>query len=103
MQIVSTEYHTVCVKPFFNKYQHIPDINIGTVEMVYTHPSTGFIFEDNMINYLLTPNQMRSHGVIVSDAPKRFDCSSSHAIIATVGDSEYKVTLPLRLRGVISY
>lgn len=113
MKVVSLEDYTVRVKPFSNEYEAMPDIKVGTVETVYTHPTTGeafilvinqaLIFGDKIQNSLLTPNQMRSNGVTVSDVPKQFDSSSAHAIIATVDDNGEKVTLPLRLRGVISF
>ena len=78
----------------------MPDIKIGTVEKVYTHPIIGkafilaisqaLIFGDRIHNFLLNSNQMRSHGFTVSDVTKKYYRSSAHAIIATVDDNGTK-------------
>ena len=87
----------------------MPDMKIGTIETVHTHPSTrqnfvwilnqDLIFRDRIHSSIFTPNQMKAHRVIVSDVPKEFDRSSAHTIIATVDDRGDKVTLSLRLGG----
>jgi hypothetical protein len=43
---------------------------------------------------------MRSHGTQVFDTPKQFNRTSHHAILAP-GDNS--LTLPLEMKGVISY
>ena len=74
----------------------MPDINVGTVEIVYTYPTSeeafilvynqALIFGDNISNSLLTPTQMRSHGATISDIPKQFNSSLPHTIIANIDD-----------------
>ena len=41
MRVVSTEDYTLRLKPFLNEDQAMVDIKIGTVETLYTNPSTG--------------------------------------------------------------
>ena len=40
MQVVSLMDHTVRVKPFSDEYEAIPDIKVGTVEIIYDRSTT---------------------------------------------------------------
>ena len=67
------------------------------------YSNQGLIFGDNISNFFLPPNQMRAHGVTFSNILKKFDSSLTHAVIDNVDDGDGQITLPLKLKGVISY
>ena len=100
---------TVSVYAFSQDYAPQQNIPIGTVATVWVHPRTGvayllviheaLFFGDRMAHTLLNPNQLRAHGLAVYDTPTQFDLGSPHHIHDPVTD----VTIPLYLRGVISY
>ena len=86
---------------------------IGSVLTTYVHPSLGksiilrfneaLIFGDRLKFYLINPNQIRDHDATVSDVPKQFDRASSHSVIGVDCRKGQSVSLPLCLRGIISY
>ena len=90
---------------FSNEYKVMPDIRRGKVETVYTHRSSGetyilvlnqaLIFGNTIQHLLLTFNQMSAHGVTTCDVP-----TFNRVIFDDDGEN---ATLPLRLRGVISF
>ena len=99
------------VKPFTDELSPVQEIEIGSGETAYTCSNgetyilvinEGLIFGERLENTLLTPNQMRSNGTTVEDTPTQFDRRSRHAIVGT-DDHGDEVTLPLILRGIISY
>ena len=103
---------TVRVKPFSDDLGTIEEVPIGTAATAYVHPKTGetiilvfneaLIFGDKLKSSLINPNQMRSHGVTVSDVPKQFDIKSTHSITG-LDERNVMVDLPLSLRGIISF
>ena len=109
--ITSKSGKVVNVKPFTDELSSVQEIEIGSGETAYTCSNgetyiliinEGLIFGDRLENTLLTPNQMRSNGITVEDTPTQFDRRSRHTIVGA-DDHGDDVTLPLTLRGVISY
>ena len=96
------------VYSFSDESHPFREIPIGSLAMAWVDPKTsetvilvfneGLYFGDHLNHSLLCPNQLRAHGVEVKDAPKHLDNESSHAIRSDQDD----LTIPLRLRGVIS-
>ncbi len=100
----------VRVSPFSGEYAAMTDVPIVTALTAWTDPKTGrtFIlvlnqclyFGDRLPNSLLNPNQLRANGLTVHDTPQQYDRNSTHSVMIP-GTSP--TTLPLRMRGVISY
>ena len=96
------------VYSFSDESRPFREIPIGSLATAWVDPKTsetvilvfneGLYFGDRLNHSLLCPNQLRAHGVEVKDAPKHLDNESSHAIYSDQDD----LTIPLRLRGVIS-
>ena len=85
------------------------DFPMGTVGTVWTEPNTGVSYllvihqaiflGDELKHSLINPNQLRANGLQVDDCPQQFDHRSTHSIII----DEPEMTIPLDLRGIISY
>ncbi len=98
----------VRVSAYNEVYDPVEDVPIGTALTAWTSPEIGetfifvlnqaLIFGDSLKHTLLCPNQLRAHGLQVSDVPKQFDKNSSHSIFIP----EHDLRIPLGLRGVIS-
>jgi hypothetical protein len=85
----------------------VPGNPIVTAGTVWVDPRTKHLFllvlneclyfGDRLNNSLICPNQLRANGVIVHDVPSQFDIKSTNSI--KVDD----ITIPLQLRGAVSY
>lgn len=99
------------VFPYSEQYEPIANVPIAKVATAYDHPQTGETFilvfgqvlymPDTLEHSLLCPNQLRANGVRVDDIPRHLsqDGKSTHSIYFP----NEQVSLPLRLKGVISY
>ena len=102
----------VSVEPFIQSIGSVPKVPIVTVAVAYDDPTTSHahvmffhqvLHMPNMDTHLVSPFQLRDHGVLVNDVPllhvdpdNRND--SHHTIYIPTAD----VTLPLSLRGTMS-
>ena len=108
MEVLELTGEKVTVTPYSDQYAAVTDIPIATVVTVWENPTNGeawmlviheaLYFGPKLKESLLCPNQLRAAGIIVEDAPKQFDASSSHSI--TVPGT---LEIPLQMHGVISY
>lgn len=99
----------VNVYAYSEEYKPLKDIAIATVATVWVDPKTAqeylllineaLFFGKRMKHSLINPNQLRANGTEVDDCPRQFRLSSRHAI-RLKGDPP--VTIPLKMRGVIS-
>ena len=108
----SDSMQRVRVSGFSKELKPIDDVPIGTCLTAYDMPGGETIllviheaiyFGSRMKHTLLCPNQMRDNGIQVEDTPCQFDSQSRHAIIIPKTDADPELTLPLELRGIISF
>ena len=100
----------VSVQAYSDEYKPLKDIPVATVATVWMCPETGeryllliheaLFFGERMKHSLICPNQLRAHGATVEDVPRQFDKKSRHAIRLP---NDPPTTIPLVLRGIISY
>lgn len=109
-RVLSYTRKTAHVSPFTPELSQMRDVPIVKAALAYDDSITGetfviivnqaLYFGDSLPHILLNPNQMRTHGVRVEDVPKHLSQGkSSHSIYF----EDEKVTIPLRLKGCISY
>ena len=105
------EYATV--HTFSNEKKPFDKIPIGTAATAWTDRNGQtfilrlnqvLLFGDRLDHSLLCPNQLRHFGHKVDDVPVQFDRDSTHSILlrSEVAASN-EVTIPLMLKGVVSY
>ena len=98
---------------FVNVYGYSPErapiagVPLGTTATVWINPKNGqafllvlhqsLFFGDRMPNSLLSPNQLRSNGLIVNDVPLQF--SGKHSIVHPTAELE----IPLYMNSSFSY
>jgi hypothetical protein len=100
--------HCVSGSQFIGEYKPLEDIPIAIVATAWDNPKDGstvilvlnemLYFGSRMSYSLICPNQLRHNGIIVDDVPKAFDPTSTQSIV--IPDA---LTLPLKMRGVLSY
>ncbi len=96
------------VHSFSDERKPFQNVPIGTVATAWVVPETGetiilifneaLFFGDRLDHSLLCPNQMRAHGIVVSDTPMQFDQQSTHSIYVP----DENLVIPLALLGIIS-
>jgi hypothetical protein len=105
------EYATV--HTFSSEKKPFDKIPIGTAATAWTDRNgqtfilrlnQALLFGDRLDHSLLCPNQLRHFGHKVDDVPVQFDRDSTHSILlrSEVAASN-EVTIPLMLKGVVSY
>ena len=105
------EYATV--HTFSSETKPFDRIPIGTAATAWTDRSgqtyilrlnQALLFGDRLDHSLLCPNQLRFFGQKVDDVPVQFDRDSTHSITlrSELADDK-QVTIPLMLKGVVSY
>ena len=104
------------VHPFHESYSPKQNVQVCNAAFAFDHNNgETFIlrlnqcldFSSSMEHSLLCTNQVRSHGIIVEDAPKAVDIThkSRQAIIIPNNDDEAKesIELPLSMHGPVPY
>jgi hypothetical protein len=110
--IIETTNQTVSVSAFSEAHEIIHNVPIVTAATAYDDNKTGVTYiiilgqaiymGDRMQTSLLCPNQLRANNIRVDDIPKHLaphDQPSTHSIMCHDED----LTLPLSLKGIISY
>jgi hypothetical protein len=100
------------VTPYHPDYPSIDGIPVVQAATAYTHPETGEtvilvvnqgLYMGDMLNSsLLTPNQLRSFGIIVDDCPLHLAPDPSRATHSIYSPHD-EFRIPLQLKGVISH
>ena len=111
-KVLSRHPQTVSVEPFDSSLGQLQNIAIVDAAVAFDHPETKqtwilvfrqVLYIPKLECHLLCPMQMRLHGITVNDVPSfihtRPDDPKPHCIFDPVSE----LTIPLRLRGVISY
>jgi len=97
------------VSGFANSMTPIQDVPIVKAALAVDDPATGettviiinqaLYFGDLLSHALLNPNQLRANDATVDDIPKHLSSKSMHSI--TINEENFSI--PLKLKGVISY
>lgn len=105
------EYATV--HSFSSENKPFDKIPIGTAATAWTDRrgqtyilrlNQALLFGDRLDHSLLCPNQLRFFGHKVDDVPVQFDHTSTHSIhLRSELPDDNEVTLPLMIKGVVSY
>jgi hypothetical protein len=104
--MIESTNRSVNVSGYSPELDVIKNIPIATAATVYVNTRGAnyllilhecLFFGHRMQHSFLCPNQLRVNNVIVNDTPRQFDKDSTHSII--IDD----VTIPLDMRGVVSY
>jgi hypothetical protein len=96
------------VSGFANSMETLHHITIVKAAMAYDHPemreviaiiiNQALYFGDQLDEILLNPNQIQAHSNKVEDVPKL--CGGTSSLISFLEDN---LSIPLKLRGIISY
>ena len=107
--LLETNGETATVHSFSDERKPFADVPIGTIATAWVNRKTGetfvliyneaLYFGNRLDHTLLCPNQMRAHGIVVDDTPRQFNKQSTHSIYMP----EVELSIPLEMRGVISY
>jgi hypothetical protein len=99
----------VNVEPYSPELGKLANIPIGTACTCWNDPTTGkgyilsinecLYFGDRLQQLMLSPIQLRNHGLIVDDTPRQFNQTRTHSIYVPSA----KIRIPLSMMGVISY
>jgi hypothetical protein len=108
--IIQDTFQSASVSPFLQSLRSITDVRIVTAAIAYDGPETfttfilhfsQSLYIPELENPLIAPNQLRSHGIIVTDtplfalAPNQRE-ADSHCILSP----ECSLCIPLKLDGV---
>lgn len=99
------------VSPYHPKYKAVQNVPIVQAGTAYTHPDTGItyilvinqaLYMEGLPHTLLNPNQMRVNGIIVDDVPRHL-APDPNTATHSIRVPQHNLSLPLQLKGIISY
>ena len=100
------------VSGFHNDMAPMQNIPVATVATAYDDPVTqetyvlvffeALYFGETMEHSLVSPMQLRHHGLRVDQTPRQYDSHSNHGI-SFPKDEEHDLFIPFHLHGCISY
>jgi hypothetical protein len=107
--LLETSGETANVHSFSDEKKTFSNVPIGTIATALVDQRTGEVivlvmnealyFGNRLDHTLICPNQLRSFGIVVDNAPKQFSPKSTHSI-EVPGDS---LTIPLEINGFVTF